>query len=58
MVHSRLTVGSVKENGLPVRQCDSEVELREVSSESSRHAASRGDSLESMLPEIGARWWL
>lgn len=56
MVHSRLTEGSVKENGLPVRQCDNEVELREVSSESSRHAALRGDSLGSMLPEIGAKW--
>lgn len=46
----------MKVKGLPVRQWEMEVGSREVSSESSRHAAGRGDSLGSILPDIEARW--
>lgn len=58
-VHSRLRVESLKVNGLPMRQRVRFLGVSVVSSWSSRQAAVRGSlSVESMLPEMGARWWL
>lgn len=58
MVHWRLIDGSVKVKGFPVRQCVRVVASRVVSSVISRQAVVIGDSWGSMLPDIGARWWL
>jgi hypothetical protein len=55
-VHSRSMDGSLKVNGLPVRQKLRSEGVSVVSSRSSRHAAARGlGSVGSMLPEMGAR---